>query len=73
MAVIETNAQTSVKLVYQVEDAEGEIRNTSKTFSNILDSADNDALYSGVSAVAGLLDDVAAQIIRVDQSELVSE
>lgn len=73
MAVIESNTQLQAKLVYQVEDAGGEIRNTSKTFSNLIQNADNDAIYSGISAVAGLLDDVAASIVKVVQAELVSE
>lgn len=73
MAVVETNQVTKAKLVYQVEDDMGEMKQTSKTFSNISASADNDALHAGLSAVAGLLDVSGASVVRVDESELVSE
>lgn len=73
MAIVETNQVTKAKLVYQIEDDQGEIKQTSKTFSNISASADNDALHAGLSAVAGLLDISGAAVVRVDESELVSE
>lgn len=73
MAIVETNQVTKAKLVYQVEDDMGEMKQTSKTFSNISASAGNDALHAGLSAVAGLLDVSGASVVRVDESELVSE
>jgi hypothetical protein len=73
MAIVETNQVTKAKLVYQVEDEEGQMKQTSKTFSNISASANNDALYAGLSAVAGLLDVSGASVVRVDESELVSQ
>lgn len=73
MAIVETNQVTKAKLVYQVEDDMGELKQTSKTFSNISASADNDALHAGLSALAGLLDVSGASVVRVDESELVSE
>lgn len=73
MAIVETNQETKAKLVYQVESTEGELRQTSRTFSNLSASADNDALHAGLSALAGLLDVSGASIVRVDESELVSE
>lgn len=73
MAVVELNPVTKAKLVYQSEDPDGEMKQTTKTFSNLVDSASNDAIYAGLSAVAGLLDDVAAQVIRVDETELTNE
>lgn len=73
MAIVETNQVTKAKLVYQIEDDQGQLKQTSKTFSNISASADNDALHAGLSAVAGLLDISGASVVRVDESELVSE
>lgn len=73
MAVIETNQETKAKLVYQLQSEEGEMRQTSRTFSNLAADASNDALHAGLSALAGLLDVSGASIVRVDESELVSE
>ena len=73
MAVIETNQSVKAKLVYQTQDDEGQLRQTTKTFSNIAEGAGNDAIYAGLTAVAGMLQDSGAAIVRVDESELVSE
>ena len=73
MAVIETNQETKAKLVYQLQSEKGEMRQTSRTFSNLAAGASNDALHAGLSARAGLLDVSGASIVRVDESELVSE
>lgn len=73
MAVIEANQVTKAKLVFQVQTEEGELRQTSRTFSNLAVNADNDALHAGLSAVAGLLDISGASVVRVDERELVSE
>lgn len=73
MAIVTVNQETKIKLVYQVQDGEGELRQTSRTFSNIAQGASNDAIHAGMSAVAGLLDVTGASVVRVDESELVSE
>lgn len=73
MAIVGTNLVTKGKLVYQIEDEQGQMKQTSKTFSNISKSADNDALHAGLSALAGLLDISGASVVRVDEQELVSE
>ncbi|MEE0511634.1 MAG: hypothetical protein UDG94_10410 [Peptococcaceae bacterium] len=73
MAVIEANQVTKAKLVFQVQTEEGELRQTSRTFSDLVVNADNDALHAGLSAVAGLLDISGASVVRVDERELVSE
>lgn len=73
MAIVGTNLVTKGKLVYQIEDEDGQVKQTSKTFSNISKSADNDALHAGLSALAGLLDISGASVVRVDEQELVSE
>ncbi len=73
MAIVTVNQETKIKLVYQVQDEEGELRQTSRTFSNIAQGASNDAIHAGMSAVAGLLDVTGASVVRVDESELVSE
>lgn len=73
MAIVETNKVTKAKLVYQIEDDLGEMKQSSKTFSNISINANNDALHAGLSAVAGLLEVSGASVVRVDESELVSE
>ena len=73
MAIVTVNQETKIKLFYQVQDEEGELRQTSRTFSNIAQGASNDAIHAGMSAVAGLLDVTGASVVRVDESELVSE
>lgn len=73
MAIVTVNQETKIKLVYQVQDEEGELRQTSRTFSNIAQGASNDAIHAGMSAVARLLDVTGASVVRVDESELVSE
>lgn len=73
MAVVETNQTVKAKLVYQVQDDLGEMRQASKTFSNIAVACSNDAMHAGLLAVSGLLDVQGASVVRVDESELVSE
>lgn len=73
MAVIETNQLVKAKLVYQVESDAGEMRKTSRTFSNLAAGVDNDALMAGMNALAGLITDAAAAVVRVDEAELVNE
>ena len=73
MAVIEANQVTKAKLVFQVQTEEGDMRQTSRTFSNLAAAAGNDALHAGRLAVAGLLDISGASVVRVDERELVSE
>lgn len=73
MAVTATNQVTKAKLVFQVENEEGEMRQTSRTFSNLVPSVGNDALHVGMSAVAGLMDVTGVSVMRVDESALVSE
>lgn len=73
MAVVTSDQASKAKLVYQVEDGEGGLRQSSRTFSNLLANVTDEALYTGVSAVAGLLDVSGAQVMRVDESVLVTE
>lgn len=73
MAVVESNQVVKAKLVYQIEDDMGEIRQASKTFSNIKNGCTNDEMYNGLLAVSGLLDVQGASVVRVDERELVSE
>ena len=73
MAVIDSNIVTKGKLIYQKENEEGELVNKTKTFSNIVPGAGNDALYAGLSAVAGLMDITNPSVGKVVESSLVSE
>ena len=73
MAVIETNTETKAKLVFQIEDDDGEQRQTSRTFSNLQNGVSNDALHAGMTAVAGLLDATGISVVRVDERTLASE
>ena len=73
MAVTASDQVTKAKLVFQKENEEGELRQTTRTFSNLVANAGNDGLYAGMSAVAGLLDATGASVVRVDESVLVSE
>lgn len=73
MAVIETNQDVKAKLVYQVEDSGGEMTKTTRTFGNISPSADNDSIMAGMNALATLITDSAASVVRVDEAELVNE
>lgn len=73
MAVIETNQLVKAKLVYQVEGDAGELRKTSRTFSNLSASVDNDSLMAGMTALATLITDAATAVVRVDEAELANE
>lgn len=75
MAVIETNQSVKARLEYQKTDPEatGGVRKVSKTVSNLAASVDNDALMAGMTALATLITDAAATIVRVDEAELASE
>ena len=73
MAVIDSNIITTGKLIYQKENEEGELVNTTKPFSNIVPGAGNDAIHAGLSAVAGLMDITNPSVGKVVESTLVSE
>ena len=73
MAVIDSNIVTKGKLIYQKENEEGELVRKTKTFSNIVPGAGNDAIHAGLSAVAGLMDITDASVGKVVESTLVSE
>lgn len=73
MAVNETNKLTKGKLVFKKEGDDGELRQSTRTFSNLTAGAESDALHSGLSAVAGLLDVDGVSVVRVDESTLVEE
>lgn len=73
MAVVGTNQVTKAKLVYQVQSTEGEMQQTSKTFSNLATSASDDAIHAGLTAIGGLLDVTGYSVVRVDETELISE
>ena len=73
MAVIETNQEVKAKLVYQTEGTGGEMTKTTRTFSNLAAGVDNDALLAGMNALATLITDVEAAVVRVDEAELVNE
>lgn len=75
MAVIETNQSIKARLEYQKTDAEAAegVRKVSKTVSNLAASVDNDSLMAGMTALATLITDTAAKVIRVDEAELANE
>lgn len=73
MAIVATEQLTKARLVYQVDDGEGGTKQTSRTFSNFIANVSDDALYAGLSAIAGLMDVTGAGVVRVDESQLVSE
>lgn len=73
MAVVTTNPEIKAKLIYQKENDEGEMRQTTKTVSNIVASSGNDAIYNGMLALANLIDGSGVYIVRVDEGTLVSE
>ena len=73
MAVTATNQVTKAKLVFQVENEEGEMRQTSRTFSNLVPNVGNDALHAGMSAVAGLMEVTAVSEMRDDHRALETE
>ena len=73
MAVIESNIVTKGKLMYQKENEEGELVNKTKTLSNILPGAENEALLAGLSAVAGLLDVTGLSVGKVRECTLANE
>lgn len=73
MAVTESNIVTKGKLMYQKENEEGELVKKTKTLSNIVPGAGNDALHAGLFAVAGLLDVTGLSVGKVTECTLVSE
>lgn len=73
MAVTESNIVTKGRIVYQKANEEGELVKKTKTLSNILPGAGNDALYDGLSAVAGLLNVTGLNVGKVTECTLVSE
>lgn len=73
MAVVESNIVTKGKLMYQKENEEGELVNKTKTLSNILPGAGNEALLAGLSAVAGLLDVTGLSVGKVQECTLANE
>ena len=73
MAVIETNQEVKAKLVYQTEGTGGEMTKVTRTFSNLAADVDNDSLMAGMTALATLITDAAAVVVRVDEAELANE
>lgn len=73
MAVVTTNQEVKAKIVYQKENEEGEMRQSTKTISNLVAGASNDALYNGMVALAALIDGSGVTLVRVDEGTLVSE
>lgn len=73
MATVESNIVTKGKISYQKENEEGELVKKTKTLSNIVPGAQNDALHAGLSAVAGLMDVTGASVGKVVECTLVSE
>lgn len=75
MAVIETNQSIKARLEYQKTDPEatGGVRKVSKTVSNLAAAVDNDSLMAGMTALATLITDAAATVVRVDEAELANE
>lgn len=73
MAVIETNMEVKAKLVYQAQGEGSEMTKVTRTFSNLAPSVDNDSLMAGMTALATLITDSAAVIVRVDEAELANE
>lgn len=73
MAVTETNPVKKAKLVYKIKNDEMEDVQTTRTFSNIQNGADNDAIMAGMSAMAGLLDASGVSVVKVTEATLVNE
>lgn len=73
MAVTEANIVTKGRISYQKQNEEGELVKKTKTLSNIVPGVGNDALYAGLSAVAGLMDITGASVGKVTECNLVSE
>lgn len=73
MAVVKTDTVTKAKLVYQRQDEAGEMRQTTKTISNLVANVTDETLYTGVSSLAGLMDASGVSLIRVDESTLATE
>lgn len=73
MAVTEANIVTKGRIVYQKQNEEGELVKKTKTLSNIVPGAGNDALHAGLSAVVGLMDVTGVSVGKVTECNLVSE
>lgn len=73
MAIVTANTETKAKLVYRKTGEENE---TSRTFSNLVSGVQNQNLYDGLAAVAGLIDadaDTGLAIVRVDENTLIDD
>ena len=70
MAVIESEKQTKVKLVQMKMGLDGVQHQSTRTFSNIVNGVTNDALFSGMNAVIGMLAQTPSAVIRVEEASL---
>lgn len=73
MAIVESDKVTKVKLVTLKAGDDGVQRQSTRTFSNIVNGIANDALMTGVKAVVGLQNTTPAAIVRVDESTLTEQ
>lgn len=73
MAVVESNIVTKGRIVYQIENDEAELVKKTKTLSNIVPGAGNDALLAGLSAVVGLMDGTGHSVGKVVECTLTNE
>ena len=70
MAVIESEKETKVKLVQMKMGLDGVQRQSTRTFSNIVNGITNDALFNGMNAVVSLLAQAPSAVIRVEEASL---
>lgn len=73
MAVIESEKVTKVKLVSMKLGLDGAQHQSTRTFSNIVNGVPNDALFNGMNAVIGLLEQVPSAVVRVEEANLSQE
>ena len=73
MAIIVNDQLTKAKLVFQREDSSGTVKQSSRTFSNLVTGLGNEALYAGMTALAGLLDVTVEKIVRLDENTIINE
>jgi hypothetical protein len=66
MAVTVSSTQTKVKLVRMTEDAEGNAKRSSTTFSNLAAGAQNESIMTGFKAMYGLMQTAPDELHRVD-------
>lgn len=75
MAIVQANATSKAKLVYQIDVPDADPINKTKTLSNIVSGVNNTNLYNGLSALAQMINANASGVTirKVDEYDLIDD